>query len=95
MLSYLVDAKAGDFDGYMSKLKFTPQWLSPHYSLVDAELVAKCREKGIRLVPWTVDKPEDIARMIDLKVEAIISNYPDRVLEQTRGFARPLPAESR
>lgn len=95
VLSYLVDAKVPDFDVYMSKLNFTPQWLSPHYSLVDAELVAKCREKGIRLVPWTVDKPEDIARMIDLKVEAIISNYPDRVLEQTRGFARPLPAESR
>ncbi len=95
VLSYLVDAKAGDFEGYMSKLDFTPQWLSPHYSLVDEELVAKCREKGIRLVPWTVDEPEDIARMIELKVEAIISNYPDRVLEQTRGFALPLPEKSR
>ncbi len=95
ILSYLVDAKAGDFEGYMSKLDFTPQWLSPHYSLVDEELVAKCREKGIRLVPWTVDEPEDIARMIELKVEAIISNYPDRVLEQTRGFAFPLPEKSR
>ena len=95
ILSYLVDAKAGDFEGYMSKLDFTPQWLSPHYSLVDEELVAKCREKGIRLVPWTVDEPEDIARMIELKVEAIISNYPDMVLKQTRGFAFPLPEKSR
>lgn len=95
VLSYLVDAKAGDFDSYMAKLKFTPQWLSPHYSMVDEELVAKCREKGIRLVPWTVDKPEDIDRMIELKVEAIISNYPDRVLEKTRGFVFPLPSESR
>ena len=84
--SYLVDAKAPDFDTYMAKLRFTPEWLSPHYSITNEELVRKCREKGIKLVPWTVDDPEDIKRMIDLGVEAIISNYPDRLLMQTRGF---------
>lgn len=90
ILSYLVDAKAGEFDTFMAKLKFTPQWLSPHHSITDEALVAKCREKGIRIVPWTVDKPDDIRRILDLKVEAIISNYPDRVLQQTRGYAIPL-----
>ncbi len=89
ILSYLVDAKAPDFDTYMAKLKFTPQWLSPHHTITDEALVSKCREKGIKLVPWTVDKPEDIERMINLGVEAIISNYPDRVLMQTRGFVSP------
>ncbi len=86
IVSYLVDGSEKDFEKYMSKLTFTPQWLSPHYSIVDEELVKKCREKGMKLVPWTVDKPEDIKRLIDLGVEAIISNYPDRVLMQTRGF---------
>ena len=90
ILSYLVDAKAGEFDTFMAKLKFTPQWLSPHHSITDEALVAKCREKGIKIVPWTVDKPEDIKRILDLKVEAIISNYPDRVLQETRGYAIPL-----
>ena len=90
ILSYLVDAKAGDFDTFMAKLKFTPQWLSPHHSITDEVLVEKCREKGIRIVPWTVDKPEDIKRILDLKVEAIISNYPDRVLQQTRGYVMPV-----
>ena len=86
VLSYLVDAKAGSFDEFMSKINFTPTWLSPHHSMVDEELCAKSRELGMKLVPWTVDTPEDIKRMIDLKVDAIISNYPDRVLKQTRGF---------
>ncbi len=89
ILSYLVGAKAPSFEEYMAKLKFTPQWLSPHHSITDEELVRKCREKGMKLVPWTVDKPEDIERMIKLGVEAIISNYPDRVLMQTRGFVFP------
>lgn len=85
--SYLISNKTElDFDGYMALLKFTPKWLSPHHELVNEELIAKCREKGMKIVPWTVDKPEDIKRMIDLKVDAIISNYPDRVLMQTRGF---------
>lgn len=91
ILSYLVDSKAGEFEDYMARLDFTPTWLSPHFSMVDEELCRKCAEKGIKLVPWTVDNPEDIQRMIDLKVEAIISNYPDRLLKATRGFASPMP----
>ena len=86
ILSYLVDAKAPDFDTYMGMLEFTPQWLSPHHSITDEDLVKKCHEKGMKIVPWTVDAPEDIKRILDLKVDAIISNYPDRVLEQTRGY---------
>ena len=90
ILSYLVDAKAGEFEAFMEKLEFTPQWLSPHFSITDETLVQKCREKGMKIVPWTVDKPEDIRRILDLKVDAIISNYPDRVLQQTRGFLSPV-----
>ena len=70
----------------MAKLDITPEWLSPHHSITDEALVKKCREKGMKIVPWTVDDPEDIKRMIDLEVDAIISNYPDRVLKLTRGF---------
>ncbi len=90
ILSYLVDAKAPEFEKYMAMLNFTPQWLSPHHSITDETLVKKCHEMGMKIVPWTVDKPEDIKRILDLKVDAIISNYPDRVLEQTRGYVIPL-----
>ncbi|MCM1177506.1 MAG: calcineurin-like phosphoesterase C-terminal domain-containing protein [Clostridium sp.] len=85
-LSYLTGTKDKDFDEYMSKLEFTPDWISPHYSNVDAEFCKKAWARGMKIVPWTVDEPEDIQRMIDLKVEAIISNYPDRLLKATRGY---------
>jgi glycerophosphoryl diester phosphodiesterase len=65
-------------------LDFTPTWLSPHYSITDEALVKICREKGMRIVPWTVDRPENIKEMLSLGVDAIISNYPDRVLSCTR-----------
>lgn len=86
ILSYLVGGGEPDFDKFMKKLDITPDWLSPHHSITDEALVKKCREKGMKIVPWTVDNPEDIRKMIDLKVDAIISNYPDRVLMQTRGY---------
>ena len=90
--SYLVGAKTPyDFEGYMGLLNFTPTWLSPHFALVNEELVKKCHEKGIKLVPYTPDKPEDLQRMIDLKVDAIITNYPNRLLMLTRGYVYPTP----
>ena len=85
-LSYLVEAADNDFDAYMAKLKFTPEWLSPHFSIVDEDLVQKCRDKGMKIVPWTADKPEDLQRLIELGVDAIITNYPDVLLSLTRGF---------
>ena len=90
ILSYLVDKPDVDFDKYMSLLSFTPTWLSPHWSNTDKELVDRTHNAGMKIVPWTVDQPEDISRLIELGVDAIISNYPDRVLMQTRGFVTPL-----
>ncbi len=85
-LAYLVGPKAGSYDQYMPKLSFKPQWLSPYYKLVDEALVARCRAEGIKLVPWTPDEDEDLQRLVDLGVEAIITNRPDRLLKITRGY---------
>ncbi|MCB9192171.1 MAG: glycerophosphodiester phosphodiesterase [Flavobacteriales bacterium] len=51
---------------------------------VDARLVRKVHEIGKVLHVWTVNKPEDIAEMLELGVDGIISNYPDRVKAQLR-----------
>jgi glycerophosphoryl diester phosphodiesterase len=31
---------------------------------------------------WTVNEPKDIKKAIDLKVDGIITNYPERVIRQ-------------
>ena len=87
-LSYLISKKDTDWDTYMGKLNFTPEWLSPEHVIVDAKMVENCRKAGIKLVPWTVDDEAEIKRILDLHVEAIISNYPDRVLQVTRGYVK-------
>ena len=87
-LSYLTDKDETDIVKNLSNLSFKPDWWSPHYSVITSENVAYCHSLGIRVVPWTVDDPAEITRMIDCGVDAIISNYPDRVLVQTRGYVR-------
>ena len=61
-----------------------PTWWSPNYSVVTPENVAYCHALGIRVVPWTVDDKAEMKRLADCGVEAIISNYPDRLIEVFR-----------
>lgn len=48
------------------------------HMLTDTE-VHDLREHNIKINTWTVNEPDDIQHMIDIRAEGIISNYPDRV----------------
>ncbi len=80
-LSFLTDDDLPDIEAILASLSFKPAWWSPHYSVVTPENVAYCHKQGIKVVPWTVDDPEEIRRIADCGADAIISNYPDRLLE--------------
>ena len=46
---------------------------------LDEEAVAAIRDAGFRVYVWTVNAPGDIRRVLDLGVDGLITNYPDRV----------------
>jgi len=50
---------------------------SPYFADVTPALIAEAHDLKLRVVVWTVNKPEDIARMIDIGVDGIISDRPD------------------
>jgi glycerophosphoryl diester phosphodiesterase len=52
---------------------------SPDFQALDAASAAAARGLGLRVIPWTVNEPADIRRMLELGVDGIISDYPDRV----------------
>ncbi|HEX2629877.1 MAG TPA: glycerophosphodiester phosphodiesterase family protein [Chitinophagaceae bacterium] len=61
----------------LQELGYTPEMYSPHYSLVTPELVAECRKRNIKLIPWTVNTVEEMRKMKDLGVDGIITDYPN------------------
>jgi len=46
---------------------------------VDSDFVRKAHERGLLVMVYTVNAPEDAQRMRDLNVDAIFSDFPDRV----------------
>lgn len=58
---------------------------SPYFREVDAAGVAEAHRLGLKVVVWTVNEPADMRAMIDLGVDGIISDYPDRLAEVARG----------
>jgi glycerophosphoryl diester phosphodiesterase len=56
--------------------EFEATIFSPEFHLVTAELVAQAHAGGMQVVPWTVNKPEDWAKLVDARVDAIISDDP-------------------
>ena len=52
---------------------------SPDFRDLDAAKAATARKLGIKLIPWTVNERGDIARMLQLEVDGLISDYPERV----------------
>lgn len=80
ILSYLTEDET-DIETILGQISFKPEWWSPNHEVVTAENVAYCHKRGIKVVPWTVDDPDEIRRMVSCDVDAIISNYPDRLLE--------------
>jgi glycerophosphoryl diester phosphodiesterase len=52
---------------------------SPDFRDLDAAKVAQARALGLRIVAWTVNEPGEIRQVLALKLDGIISDYPDRV----------------
>ncbi len=52
---------------------------SPFWRNVTAALVLEAHALGIKVVAWTVNTPADMGRLIDMKVDGLISDYPDRL----------------
>jgi len=58
-----------------------PDALHPEYVMVDEAYMRWAQKKGYPVNVWTVNEPEDMRRMIDLGVNIIITDYPDRLLD--------------
>ena len=52
---------------------------APNQTYLTPELRAEARELGLVVIPWTVNSPEMIVKLLDMNVDGIISDRPDLV----------------
>ncbi len=71
-----------------------PDVLSVDEAMVDARYLRKMHRRGYRVFAWTVDDPARMRELIELGVDGIITDRPDRLLE-LRGDAGPPPPAPR
>jgi glycerophosphoryl diester phosphodiesterase len=64
---------------------------APYYEELTREGLAEARSLGLAVFVWTVNEPAHIRRMIELGVEGIISDYPDRLRRAAEEAGVALP----
>jgi glycerophosphoryl diester phosphodiesterase len=52
----------------------------PQFRLASRELITEVHEEGLQVFAWTVNDESEIERLIDLGVDGIISDYPEKVV---------------
>lgn len=74
--SFLV-ANKKSYEENIADLGFKPFILSPEWKTVTVELIKKAHADGVKVIPWTANTVEDINYLKSLKVDGIITDYPN------------------
>jgi glycerophosphoryl diester phosphodiesterase len=51
----------------------------PSFAFVDEDLVCRAHAEGVRVVPWTVNEPDEWRRLLDWGVDGLTTDFPDRL----------------
>ncbi|WP_213455513.1 glycerophosphodiester phosphodiesterase family protein [Rhizomonospora bruguierae] len=64
---------------------------------VDEVMVSAAHARGLKVIPWTCDAPATVEALIDMGIDGIITNYPNRVRQimAERGMRLPKVYEAR
>ena len=77
-LAYLV-ANRNTLEENLDTLGFLPDIYSPYYLLCTPELTQSLHQQNILLIPWTVNDPKEMKRLVEMGVDGIITDYPNRI----------------
>jgi glycerophosphoryl diester phosphodiesterase len=73
-------AYLGDVDPFEFAPRIGAAGLSVSHRDITPELIDRARRRGLLVATWTVNEPEDLARVRDAGVDAICGDFPDRTL---------------
>jgi len=65
----------------LKELGFSPSVFSPDWTLLSSKDVDYFHKYKIKVIPWTVNKIEDMKKVIYMGVDGIITDYPNLIIE--------------
>jgi glycerophosphoryl diester phosphodiesterase len=71
--------KQGELEAIRAARVYAEIW-SPRDDFVSAELIAAVHELDMEVIPWTINDEARMQELIDMGVDGIITDYPDRLL---------------
>lgn len=66
----------------IDSLGFQPDIYSCYYTTIKKEQVTWLHSKGIKVIPWTVNDTKDMIQLLGMKVDGIITDYPDKIIQK-------------
>ncbi|MFK7807753.1 MAG: glycerophosphodiester phosphodiesterase family protein [Saprospiraceae bacterium] len=63
----------------LKDLGFTPPIYSPYYKLLNQRIIKEIHDKGMRVIPWTVNETLKMKQLVEQGVDGIITDYPNRI----------------
>jgi glycerophosphoryl diester phosphodiesterase len=74
----LITEKAANPAKEMDALGFPVDIYSPSYELVTPQLISWCHFRQIAVIPWTINDLEEMQNLVDMGVDGVISDYPNK-----------------
>lgn len=81
LLIYHEDDGNDNIQKSLKTLSFKPNIYSCYYKYVTEEMIDYAHLNNIKVIPWTVNEPEEMKRFIEMGVDGLITDYPDRLNE--------------
>ena len=67
---------------------------SPFHREVSAESIRQARKRGLKVLVWTVNEPVRMLELIEMGVDGIITDYPNRLRKVLLDLGMPVPAST-
>jgi glycerophosphoryl diester phosphodiesterase len=67
---------------------------SPRFRDLTPATLAEAKALGLKVIPWTVNKPADMERLVAAGVDGLITDYPDRLRAILAAKDLPLPPKA-
>lgn len=75
-------------DTNLGALGFVPAIYSPSYELLSQKTVKELHDKGIKVIPWTVNNEKEMEQLLAWGVDGLITDYPNKA--NTMGLTRKI-----